>query len=102
MVNDKKKRQLAKTVKKLNKKLGLATEKDANYYLLSKHSKLVIAKSDDVIDLLTKSVKKSGTNEVKLEHIVKWLDRFKIKLPKKYPVEVLNQVKIPRLAELPT
>ena len=96
MTNVKKKRQLLKTVKKLDKKLGLPTEKDANYYLLSKHSKLVIAKSDEVIDLLVQSGKKQGVNRIKLEHIIKWLDNFKIKLPKKYPVEVLNQVKIPK------
>lgn len=92
----KKKRALRNTVNKINKKIGNPANKGEQYYLLKQHSKVVIAKSDVVIDLLTDTGKKQGINNIKLAHIVKWLDKFKIILPKKYPVEVLNQIKIPK------
>ena len=83
-------------VSQVDKKIGKPTEKTEQFYLLRKHSKVVIAKSDEVIDLLTRLGKKQGKGNSELTNIKKWLDNFKIELPKKYAVEVLNPIKFPK------
>lgn len=79
----------------IDKHLGIPPNGEF-YYLFRKHSKVSIAKSSEVLKLLKDSAKKEGINAKQLAEVVKWLDTFKIEIPKRFDVTVTNPLTFPK------
>ena len=84
------------TLKKIDKELGVPL-KGEEFYLLKQHSKLVIAKTSQIHDLLVDMAKSESSNQLEVTKILKWLENFKITIPSEF-----NIANFPEQKEFPS
>ena len=84
------------TLKKIDKELGVPL-KGEEFYLLKQHSKLVIAKTSQIHDLLVDMAKSESSNQLEVSKILKWLENFKITIPSEF-----NIANFPEQKEFPS
>lgn len=82
-------------INEIDQALGIKPRGE-EFYLFKNHSQLSIAKIQEVNEKIDGLAKINAISSVEIESIKKWLQNFKVELPKEFDVKVLNQIKLPK------